>query len=91
VAIQLAAPFFMEEILTIGAELGATHALIATGQLKPYLKKSEAFCKYGRAKVERWIAGGLITPRKDGNHSAAWRIDRLEIAVVNAALQLNER
>jgi len=74
----------------VGAELGALQALITTGMLKPYLKKSEAFRQYGRKNVERWIAQGDITPRKDGNHSAAWRIDRLEIAILAKAIELNE-
>ena len=83
----MASPFFMEQhILTraidAAAELGAIQALVQTGQLKPYLKKSEAFRLYGRKQVEQWIAEGAITPRKDGDYSAAWRIARMEIEVL---------
>lgn len=78
----------MDKILQAAAELGAVQALIATGRLKPYLKKSEAFRLYGRAKVENWINEGAITPRKDGDHSAAWRIDRMEIAILARASEL---
>lgn len=81
-------PFFMEKILQAAAELGALHALIQTGHLKPYLKKSEAFRRYSRKKVERWIAEGFITPRKDGDHSAAWRIDHMEIATLAKTIEL---
>jgi hypothetical protein len=75
-------------IFNCGAELGATAALVKTGHLRPYLKKSEAFRLYGRKHVEHWIDTGLVTPRKDGDHSAAWRIDRIEIESVNKALGL---
>jgi hypothetical protein len=78
----------MEKIIEAAAELGALQALILTGKLKPYLKKSDAFRHYGRSRVERWIADGLITPRKDGDHSAAWRIDRMELECLVKANQL---
>lgn len=78
----------MEKILRAASELGALRAMIQTGKLKPYIKKSDAFRQYGRKNVERWIAGGLVTPRKDGNYSAAWRIDRMEIAVLAKAIEL---
>lgn len=67
------------------AELGALKALVQCGALKPYMKKSDAFRLYGRKQVEYWIANKLVTPRKDGDHSAAWRIDRIEIAVLAKA------
>jgi len=78
----------MEKILQAASELGALHALIQSGQIKPYIKKSEAFRLYGRKRVEHWIAENAIKPRKDGNHSAAWRIDRMEVALLSAATDL---
>ena len=84
----MAVPFFMEKILLGAAELGALQALIHTGQVKPYLKKSEAFRLYGRKRVEKWTAEGLIKIRKDGDHSAAWRIDRMEIATLAKTIEL---
>jgi len=74
--------FQLKAIIREAAEMGAVLALTKTGQLKPYLKKSEAFRKYGRSNIENWVAEGLITIRKDGGHSATWRIDRLEIEVI---------
>jgi hypothetical protein len=70
------------------AEMGAKHALTQTGHLKPYLKKSEAFRLYGRKEVELWIAVGLVKPRKDGDHSATWRIDRMELDAVSKSSDL---
>jgi hypothetical protein len=73
-------------IIQESAEMGAIMALTKAGNLKPYLKKSEAFRKYGRGNIENWAEKGLITIRKDGNHSAIWRIDRIEVeAIVKSA------
>ena len=76
----------LAKLLTSAAKIGAIEALTQAGVLKTYLKKADAFRMYGRANVERWIQEGLITPRKDGNHSASWRLDRKELeAVANAS------
>ena len=77
----------LKSMLEDAAELGGLFALIKVGKSKPYLKKSEAFRIYGRANVERWIEQGLITPRKDGYHSAAWRIDRMEVESIVKSVQ----
>jgi hypothetical protein len=75
-------------IIRGSAEMGAVIALTKAGKLKPYLKKSEAFRKYGRANIERWIDDGLITIRKDGDHSAVWRIDRIEVEAIARSIEL---
>ena len=69
-------------LLQAGAELGAIIALIKAGKIKPYVTKAEAFRLYGRKNIERWLDEGLLTPRKDGNLSAGWRIDRLEVEII---------
>lgn len=79
-------PHQLKRLIQEAAELGALIALTRTGRLKPYLKKTEAFRRAGRANIERWIDQGAITIRKDGDHSAAWRIDRIELeALVRSA------
>jgi hypothetical protein len=75
-------------IIAEAAEMGAIMAMMKTGKVKPYMKKSEAFRKYGRANIEKWIEAGLITVRKDGNHSATWRIDRIEVEAINRSFIL---
>ena len=82
--------FQLERILALGSELGAVTALVKSGKLKPYLKKSEAFRLYGRSNIENWINTGLITPRKDGEASAAWRLDRIEIEGLIKAIALHQ-
>lgn len=75
---------FMQDV----TELAAITTLVKTGLLKPYLKKSEAFNIYGRRNVDRWLASGLLMPRKDGNHSAAWRLDRVELETIAKAISI---
>ncbi|MBB5440628.1 hypothetical protein HDC92_004331 [Pedobacter sp. AK017] len=70
------------------AKMGAIYTQVLQGRLKPYLKKSEAFRLYGRMYVEHWVRDGLITPRKDGDHSACWRIERIELEAAARAYQL---
>lgn len=72
-------------LLADAAELGANAVLAKHGVLKPYLSKSDAYRIYGETNVDRWIAERLITARKDGGHSAKWRIDRQEIEAVAKA------
>lgn len=79
-------PFQLKLIAEAAAELGALSALIQTGKLKPYLNKAEAFRLYGRASVEKWIKDGHIKIRKDGDYSAAWRIDRFEVELLIKSL-----
>lgn len=78
----------LEVLLAAAAEMGARVALSGIGRARPFLKKSEAFRLYGRANVERWISQGLVTARKDGDCSAAWRIEWLEIESVWKAKKL---
>ncbi|TDS05980.1 hypothetical protein [Sphingobacterium paludis] len=75
-------------LIGIAAKMGATMAFTESGHVRRYLKRSEAFKMYGRKNVEEMIRAGLIFPRKDGNFSAAWRIDRLEIGSVQSAKEL---
>jgi hypothetical protein len=79
----------LKTIIRAAAEMGAKIALEKVGRLKPYLKKSEAFRLYGRRKIEHWIEEGMITPRKDGNHSATWRIERIEVEAIVKAMELS--
>lgn len=81
-------PFILRRIVDAASAAGAIAALVSSGALPPYLKKSEAYQRFGRYRVELWIAKGLVTARKDGNQSAAWRIDRVELETLRLALEL---
>ena len=78
----------LQILFKAAAELGAITALVHAGKIKPYLKKAEAFRLYGRKNIEHWINAGLVTPRKDGDHSACWRIDRLEAEALDKAYHI---
>ena len=84
-------PLLISLLLQQGAELGATIALVKTGKLKPYLKRSEAFQLYGRKNIECWMNQGLITLRKDGNDSSALRISRIELEIIVKARFMLQR
>lgn len=75
-------PLQLQTLLSYAAEMGAELALTKTGHLRSWLKKSEAFERYGRKNVEHWISLGLIALRKDRN-SSDWCIDRMEIESVS--------
>jgi len=75
----------LKAMLADATELGATAALWKVGVLRPYLSKADVYRMYGETTVDRWIDEGLVTPRKDGGHSAKWRIDRVEIESVAKA------
>ncbi|HXH99224.1 MAG TPA: hypothetical protein VNI52_03070 [Sphingobacteriaceae bacterium] len=77
--------FVLIQMLQDAAELGAQIALSKSGLLKPYLSKQDAYRLHGQSNVDRWIREGLLTPRKDGNASAKWRIDRIELEAIAKA------
>jgi len=77
-------------LLQESAKLGALKTLCACGKIRSYLKQSEAFRLYGRRTVMAWVEQGLINPYKDGDLNASWRIDRVEVASLYAAIQLNK-
>jgi hypothetical protein len=65
--------------LVDAAELGAQKLASDLGLIKPYLKLNEAYRRYGKAIVTRWINEGIVHLIKDGPRNASVRIDRLEI------------
>lgn len=78
----------LRTIVRQSAELGAIIVLIQTGKLTPYLKKREAYRRYGRRYIEQLLIRGELSIRGDGNHSAAWRIDRVEIEAIVRGLEI---
>jgi hypothetical protein len=76
------------ELLAAAAEMGSRVTLSRMGKLPPYLSRSDAYRRYGRQRVDRWLEKDWITPRKDGGHSANWRIDRMEADALLAAQRI---
>lgn len=71
-------------LLSEAVAIGAKKVLVETLQLKPYISKSEAYKKYGRRLVDRWLKEGLIKQIKDGDTNHSIRIDRVELESVAA-------
>jgi hypothetical protein len=78
----------LQQVANESAQLGALSAMIRLGAIKPYLNKTQAFKIYGRSKVESWLKDGHIRLIKDGDHSAAWRLDRIQLDTLEKAEKL---
>lgn len=63
-------------------EAGFNRCAMECGLLKPYLSLNQAYKKYGRGTVDRWIDEGLIKSIKDGTGTSKRRIGRAEIEEV---------
>lgn len=66
-------------LLASAAEAGATAALSKAGLQRSTICKQEACRLYGRKKIERWIAEGLIKKTKGDK----WEIDRVEVELLH--------
>jgi hypothetical protein len=78
----LLTPLQLQTLLSYAAEMGEKLALSKTGHIRPYLKKSEAFTRYGRKNVEHWIGLGLLILLKTATTPAAGRVDRMDIETI---------
>ena len=82
------APYQLKALLEDCAKLATLRTLCELGKLKPYLSKSEAYKKYGRGVVDRWIQETLIIPIQDGIKTTI-RLDRLELESLSMSANRN--
>ncbi len=75
-------PGQFQELIANAVNIGYQKALVENGQLKAYLSKADAYRKYGRRQVDRWIREKLVTKVKDGTNSSSIRLDRTELETV---------
>lgn len=76
----------LARVLRAMAKLTATEMLTQTGGLKPYLSKAEAYRKYGRGTVDKWINEGHLSLSQDeAGSSSKMRINRSEIEALAEA------
>ena len=68
----------LKTLLTSAAELGASSALRSAGLDKPQISKADAFRRYGRSKVEKWIKQKHVVPILVGKTSVVLNIKELE-------------
>lgn len=65
------------------AQLGAQKALEMAGIVCPFLTMREAYRKYGKNRVARWIDRGIVKPLREGGNTSA----RVPVAeLINAAI-----
>lgn len=71
-------------VLQIKAAYSAGYAkcLEEFGKLKPYLSLKQAYDRYGRTTVDRWINEGLVERIKDGNGNCKCRVSREQIELI---------
>lgn len=70
----------LSEAVTLGLQRYEEH-----GKSSPYISKREAFKRFGRVQVCRWIKEGLIEEKKDGDKNHRIRISLEQIMTVAAA------
>jgi hypothetical protein len=78
----------LTRLLITAAELGALEVLRKHNLISQYISKQEAYRRYKRGTVDRWISEGLIALVKDGPATSKWRIDALEIEAVSKSCNI---
>ena len=59
----------LRQIILTTAEQAAKYALIEAGINKPEITKADAYRRYSRRTVDKWVSAGLITLVKRGKKS----------------------
>jgi len=77
------------KLLSKAFEIGYTKAVVDYGDLKPQMSKNEAYQRYGRKTVDRWINEGLIKLVQDGKNSSRMRLDRIQLEIIAATSNRN--
>ncbi len=75
----------LQKLMVDCVELGTMKTLVEMNILKPFLSKREAYKKYGRGTVDRWIREGNLKAVKDGSTSSSIRLDRMKLEVLSKA------
>ncbi len=75
-------PGQFQELIANAVNIGYEKALADNGQIKAHLTKAEAYRKYGRRQVDRWLREKLIDKIKDGTNSSSIRLDRTQLETV---------
>lgn len=74
----------LKNLISEAVAIGVKKALTDPSLNKKYLSKNQAYQKYGRRLVDRWIKEKLIKEIKDGDKSHKIRLDALELEKVAA-------
>ncbi len=75
--------FMLQRMLTDAAEAGANAAMEKAGLLSPNVSMTEAYTKYGRRSVDRWIKEGRIKAKKLSPNATKRFLVRSELEVLD--------
>lgn len=75
-------------MLTTAAEMGAKNALREMGVDKIQISKAEAYRRYSRRRVDRWVREGKIMPVKSKG-SVVFNVSELEALSQTVELYFN--
>ncbi len=64
---------------------GVQYAIAQTSQVSESISKSEAYRRYGRASVDRWLSEGLLKPLPENGGKSTDRIDTQELEATAAS------
>lgn len=82
-------PTVLARFIRAVAKMTATEMLVATGGLKNYMSKSEAYRRWGRRDVDQWIEDGYVEIVNDApGDLGKKRINRAQIESVAEAQDL---
>ena len=74
----------LKNLISEAVAIGVRKALTDTTPNKKYLSKNQAYQKYGRRLIDRWIKESLIKEIKDGDRSHKIRLDAIELEKIAA-------
>ena len=69
----------MSDIFAKMVERSVNRALMSAGVVKSHISKTEAYKRYGRCAVDRWIKEGWLSQQKDGDANCICRISVAEL------------
>ncbi len=75
-----------KDMLAVAAEVGANSALVNAGLKKAQISKAEAYRRYGRKKIDRWIKDKIVIPIPIGKTSVVLSVNDLEAVTITRNL-----
>lgn len=69
----------LRKMLRDQAEVAVKLYRVSTGEERGFISKNEAYKRYGRRLVDRWIREGLVESQKDGDKNHQLRISTVDL------------
>ena len=80
--------FQLRKIIECSAEVAVKSALCKLGLEKTQISKAEAYRRYSRRRIDRWVREGKITPVKSKG-SVLFNVEKLEAVASTTELYFN--